>query len=59
MKNKKNDKEWELGGGGDSQGKIFMIIHAKNGKRQKRNGVIKMNGKWGKKNQKSHGRNEK
>jgi hypothetical protein len=38
MKNKQNDKEWELGGGGtNSQGQIFVITCAKMGNNKKKN----------------------
>ncbi len=37
MKNKQNENEWELGVKTNSQGRIFVITHAKNGKHKKKN----------------------
>jgi hypothetical protein len=49
MRNKRNEKEWELGVKTNSQGWIFVVIRAKNGKQPKQK-VIKINGKFLKKN---------
>ncbi len=60
-----NEKQikWQgvgIGGKGGNKGRIFVITCAKNGKQQKKNKVIKMNGKWKKnKNHMEGMRNEK
>jgi hypothetical protein len=37
MKNKQNENDWELGVKTNSQGRIFVITHAKNGKQKIKN----------------------